>query len=213
MVILNGIDRRPAKLYRETVIVVHHRTPYNITGMRLFTAIELPRDVRERLVEAQSELKLKLSGKISWTAPQNLHVTLKFLGEVSDADVVRVRDALRSIAIPRFSISISQLGTFPPRGPARVLMADVAEPTELLVKLFDAIEDVCEPVGFAREQRAFHPHVTLARLRAPRRISRELESVRLKPLPAFEIREFVLMESRLTAVGSEYQPVSTVALL
>src|SRR3954464_5667215 len=117
--------------------------------MRLFTAIELPADVRESLAGAQTSLKQKLSGKISWTAPRNLHLTLKFLGEVSDADVVRVCDALRTVSATSFSIAVSQLGALPPRGPARVLMTDVTGEIKVLGGLFDSIERACEPLGFA----------------------------------------------------------------
>jgi 2'-5' RNA ligase len=180
--------------------------------MRLFTAIELPDDVRESLAGAQTSLKQKLSGKISWTAPKNLHLTLKFLGEVGDADVVRVCDALRGVSAASFSIAVSQLGALPPRGPARVLMADVAGDTNVLGALFNLIEDTCEPLGFTREKRNFHPHITLARLRVAQRISHELEKVKLKAASPFQVREFVLMQSTLSSAGSHYQPVARFSL-
>src|SRR4051812_31259738 len=180
--------------------------------MRLFTAIELPKDVCDRLIEAQEELKNLIASKLSWTALQNLHLTLKFLGEVADAEVMRIRDALMSISQPRFTISMAQLGGFPPRGPARVLMAEVAGQSDALIALNDAIERACEPLGFEREKRAYHPHVTLARLRVPRKISREIEAVKLKPTQPFEVCEFMLMQSRLSPKGSQYERVATVAL-
>ena len=180
--------------------------------MRLFTAIELPDDVRESLAEAQTELKQKLPGKVSWTAPKNLHLTLKFLGEGGDSEVVRVCEALRTVSVSSFSIAVSQLGALPPRGPARVLMADVSGEFDLLAALFDSIERACEPLGFAREKRKFHPHITLARLRIPKRISRELEEVKLKSSAPFRVREFVLMQSHLSSTGSEYERVAAVGL-
>jgi RNA 2',3'-cyclic 3'-phosphodiesterase len=180
--------------------------------MRLFTASELPDDVREMLAGAQTTLKQKLSGKISWTAPKNLHLTLKFLGEVGDADVMRVCDALRTVSAPSFSIAVSQLGSLPPRGPARVLMADVIGETSVLSGLFDSTEAACEPLGFAREKRKFHPHITLARLRMPKRISREVGEVKLKQMAPFQVREFVLMQSTLSSAGSHYEPVARFSL-
>lgn len=180
--------------------------------MRLFTAIELPDDVRESLAGAQTSLKQTLSGKISWTAPRNLHLTLKFLGEVGDGDVVRVCDALRTVSAPSFSIAVSQLGALPPRGRARVLIADVTGETQVLGGLFDSIESACEPLGFAREKRKFHPHITLARMRTPKRVSRELAEVRLTGTP-FKMREFVLMQSLLKPAGAEYLRVAKIPLL
>jgi 2'-5' RNA ligase len=176
--------------------------------MRLFTAIELPDDVRESLAKAQTELKQKILGKVSWTAPKNLHLTLKFLGEVGDADVVRVCETLRTVSVTSFLISVSKLGALPPHGPARLLMADVLGETDVLAALFDSIERACESLGFAREKRKYHPHITLARLRIPKRVSRELEEVQLKSSAPFRVREFVLMQSTLSSAGAEYQPLA-----
>src|SRR5438552_1072763 len=181
--------------------------------MRLFTAIELPEETRDSLVEAQAELKRRIEGKVSWVAGKNLHVTLKFLGEVADAEVVRVCDALKAVSVPRLTISVAKLGALPPHGRAKVLMADLAGQADELAKLFDSIEGACEPLGFAREQRRFHPHITLGRLRMPRRVSHEIEAVKLKPSEPFEVREFLLMQSHLTSKGSEYQRVTSVGLL
>jgi len=181
--------------------------------MRLFTAIELPADVCDALIEAQTQLKKRIDGKVSWLSPKNLHVTLKFLGEVADADVVKVCDALKSVAFTRFTLRVSQLGTLPPRGKARVLMAQMGGDVDALAGLFDSIEAACEPLGFARENRRFCPHVTLARLKLPRRIDREIAEVTFRHTEAFDVREFVLMQSHLSRTGAEYQRVATVALL
>src|SRR5947207_11685181 len=107
--------------------------------MRLFTAIELPGDVCDVLVAAQELLKQRIT-RASWTTPANLHVTLKFLGEVPDNQVMGVCDALLAIALPRFQLRVADLGTFPPRGAARVLFAGVAGETEGVSELFDSIE-------------------------------------------------------------------------
>jgi 2'-5' RNA ligase len=176
--------------------------------MRLFTAIELPAEVCDALSDAQTDLKKRIDAKVSWVSPKNLHVTMKFLGEVPDAEVVKVCEALKSVAFSRFRISVSQLGTLPPRGKARVLMAQVGGEVDALGALFNAIEAACEPLGFVREKRRFFPHVTLARLRMPRRIDREIGEVKLKPTAAFEVQQFVLYQSRLSARGAEYEAVA-----
>ena len=180
--------------------------------MRLFTAIELPAAVCETLAGAQAELKREITGKVSWTGPRNLHLTLKFLGEVPDSDVPALCNALGKITSPRMSLAISHLSQLPPNGAARVLMAGVEDSDQSLAKLFGAIEYTVEPLGFAREKRKFRPHITLGRMRMPRRVSRELERVKLEPTRPFEVKEFVLMQSVLSNVGSQYTRVMTVHL-
>ena len=183
--------------------------------MRLFTAIELPEETRDSLVEAQAELKRRIEGKVSWVAGKNLHVTLKFLGEVADAEVVRVCDALKAVSVARFTISVEKLGALPPHGRAKVLMADLAGQTDELAKLFDSIEGVCEPLGFGREQRRFHPHITLGRVKSDRPIDK-LSAALAKQAGwrggSTTVREFHVMSSELTPKGPMYTVLSRAKL-
>src|SRR4051794_29948218 len=93
---------------------------------------------------------------------------------------MQLTEALRMIEARRFSLAASRIGTLPPRGAARVLMVDVTGETDLIASLFEKIEHACEPLGFPREKRRFHPHITIGRMRIPRRVSRELESVKFR---------------------------------
>jgi 2'-5' RNA ligase len=185
----------------------------NLFSMRLFTAIELPRDVCEALIRAQVELKKQLDAKVSWTAQRNLHLTLKFLGEVPDEQVTKLSEALAAIKAPPMSLSLSRLSQLPPNGAAQVLVASVDDPEEALTRLFAAIEDAVEPLGYAREKRMFRPHITLGRMRVPRRVAREIERVTLEPTARFEVGEFVLMKSVLSNSGSQYTKIATIRLL
>jgi 2'-5' RNA ligase len=173
--------------------------------MRLFTAIELPEDVRHELAGWQEVLRKSLRGKISWTNPQNLHVTLKFIGEVDNPRAESIRLVLREIeGIAPMRISITSLMLLPPRGPTRVIGADAKGD---LSELFRRIEAALEACGIARERRAFRAHITLGRVRKRTRIA--IEHIEL-PKPRrleFEAHEFVLLESTLSQTGSRYDVI------
>ena len=142
---------------------------------RLFIAIELPSNVRRTLADHIQRLREALpEASASWAREENLHLTLKFLG---DTELNRV-DAL-SQAIQRaanaaepFEINIESCGAFPPNGAPRVLWVGVQDPRGQLASLQRKLEDECANVGFAREQRPFRPHLTIARIRNPRGASR-----------------------------------------
>lgn len=174
--------------------------------MRLFTAIRLPAPVCEWVVAARAVLPADLAGYASWTPAANLHVTLKFFGEVPEAGVARLSGALRGVAVESFTMGLRGLGVLPPgHGAARVIIAELAGQMDVLQRLFDGIELAAQPLGFAREQRRFHPHVTLARLRLPPGASLDVRAPPSPLPPPFFVRHFELIESTLSPSGSTYQ--------
>jgi 2'-5' RNA ligase len=178
-------------------------------SMRLFLAINLPDDVREHLTEVQSRLK-ELDVKASWTAPANLHVTLKFLGEVDERRVGALAESLLLVRVSgRIELAAQGLDLFPSRGPVRVVAAAMGgDGTDALRAVHVAVEQRCRHLGFEREQRAYRPHVTLARGRpviAPGFRERAvLAAAGSWPGPAFHVTEFVLVQSRMSPKGSQY---------
>jgi 2'-5' RNA ligase len=180
--------------------------------VRLFTAIELPEPLREQLADVQLALRALLGAPVAWTAPGNFHVTLQFLGEVQEADVPNLRRALLSVAIEPFTLHVAGVGTLPPRGPAAVITAELSGQTDVLERLVNAIQLATLPLGFTPERRTYHAHVTLARLRSPRRLRRELDAFPFRPLPPFLVAEFALFHSTLSASGSHYQSLARFAL-
>lgn len=182
--------------------------------MRLFLTLELSAPAREHLASAQRLLAPALP-TASLPRAENLHLTLKFLGEVPDADVAKVIDTLRQVPpVGAVRLKAVALECFPPRGGAvRVVTAALQEGSETgrLARLHEGIEAACQRVGFAREGRAFRPHVTLARARVPLpggQRDRLAELVKEAwPGPGFEVGEFCLFESRLKPSGAEYAVV------
>ncbi|HEX4796299.1 MAG TPA: RNA 2',3'-cyclic phosphodiesterase [Humisphaera sp.] len=188
--------------------------------MRLFTAIELPEDVRQHLAAIARQWRAiddELGGRISWVPPQNYHVTLKFFGEVADTEVAGLCEALKAIApVGPAKIRAEAVECFPPRRSLRVAAFGLGGDVGNLVRLNQAIEIAAEPRGFARERRPFRAHITVARSKVPLRPSArdrlERTAAGLLPGPEFAAREFVVMQSILTQSGAEYVPVGRVPL-
>jgi 2'-5' RNA ligase len=176
--------------------------------MRLFLAIELPDDVREHLARVQSRLK-PLDVKASWTALHNLHITLKFLGEVDDRSVAPLIESLSLVRVAGgIELAANDLELFPPKGPVRVVAAAMGGSADALRAVHAAIEQRCRHLGFTREQRAYRPHITVARGRpvipSGFRERAEAAAEGSWPGPAFRVGEFVLVQSRLSPKGSQY---------
>src|SRR6266576_113984 len=131
--------------------------------MRLFVAIELPSDARAHLVKIQNQLRNELHG-CSWTREANLHLTLKFFGEVDDAEVPRLCDELKTIpSAGTMRLWSSGMCLFPERGPVRIVGVGLEESSGALCSLVESIDDRGAEFGFKKEGRAYVPHVTLAR--------------------------------------------------
>lgn len=186
--------------------------------MRLFLAIELPEIVREHIAGMCRDWKDAWYDNqdprdVSWVRPQNLHVTLKFFGEVADKDVPALAAALKTVESPGpASLVPERVECFPDRGTVRVITVGLGGDEGRLVLLHGKIEERCELLGYERERRRYRPHITLARCRRPlpphTRTKLIEEGARQLPGPPFEAREFVLMESRLKPDAAEYIPLA-----
>jgi 2'-5' RNA ligase len=145
---------------------------------------------------------------IRWVAADQLHLTLKFLGEVPEPKVAGIVEALRRIRRAPFDLSVEGTGVFPERGPARVLWAGcVGDAAELA----EEVERALGPLGFPREERPFAAHVTIGRVKHPR-AARE---VRLDPAALFgrqRVASFSLMKSELRPAGPVYAEVAAFTL-
>jgi 2'-5' RNA ligase len=182
--------------------------------MRLFAAIELPEPVRRYTADVAAALKGPLcSNRVSWVPKANYHLTLKFFGDVPDPQVPALIDALKQVnGAGPIRLRATGFETFPPAGCfIRVLSLGVSGDVDALGDLVDRIEAACKPLGFPREPRLYHPHVTLGRAQLnkyPRqRLFDAMQAIKA-PGPTFEVTEFVLMESRLKPTGPEYAPVA-----
>jgi 2'-5' RNA ligase len=178
--------------------------------MRLFVAIELSDAIRKSLQDLQETFRAQ-TPQLNWTRPQNLHLTLKFLGEVRDKDVPKLSEALATVkASGPIEISATHVQCFPPSGPIRIISAGMPRVPTLL-RLASDIDDACFQVGFPKEARPWTPHVTIGRAKAPLRPALR---ARLSPaagqLPSATMRvdRFALISSKLTQAAASYATVA-----
>jgi len=175
--------------------------------MRLFTAVECPGDVKDRLLEAQRQA-IGLGG-MKPVEYDNLHLTLKFLGEVDGLKADKVKEALGSVKHGRFEVRLKGLGVFPNPGYVRVVWAGVEAGFKEVVELEGEIDSALKPLGFEADVR-FHPHVTLARVKGAvdkEGLRRLLDSGRDVEFGSYTAGGFKLMESKLTPKGPVYSAV------
>src|SRR5688572_20209179 len=125
----------------------------------MFIAIELPEEVRTHLLGVRQRLEEALP-KIAYTRFENLHITLKFLGEVEPKKIGTITDSLAMIKPQRFELTASGIECFPNRGPIRIVTAALEGKLAPLRRLVEGIEQRCKFLGFEKEQRAYRPHVT-----------------------------------------------------
>jgi 2'-5' RNA ligase len=180
---------------------------------RTFIAIELSRDLRARVTEHISVLRRELPEvRASWTREENLHLTLKFLGNVPVADISKLSLAIEAAARENhsFEFTVSGCGSFPPHGTPKVLWIGITDGLSQITRLCEAVERECERAGFPREARAFRPHLTIARLRSS---SGAKEVARAHVARSFasssvRVKEVCVMRSELSSKGSRYTALS-----
>ena len=169
---------------------------------RLFVAIRPPEPIRDRLIGAMGGI----SGA-RWQSDEQLHLTLRFIGEVDRHRAGDIHAALGAIHHPRFAIAISGLGTFDRRGQPESVWAGVT-PHQPLRELHKKVDQAIARVGVAPEQRAYLPHITLARLkRSSGSVRNLLEQSGGLSSPAFTVESFALFESKLTPDGAAYSVI------
>lgn len=182
---------------------------------RLFCAVELSEEARRAVFAHLARLRATLSApaRVSWERAEKLHLTLKFFGDVEGERIDPLAAALSRAARDArpLALRLRVAGVFPSAGQPNVLWLGVTDDSGGLARLQARVEAECAAAGFPRERRAFHPHVTLARVRQANRETRRLahQHVDLGFGPAeFAVMEIVLMRSVLGPGGSDYSPLS-----
>ena len=179
--------------------------------MRLFVALEIPSTVRQNLAELLSSLRA-VSPQTRWVRPENLHVTLKFIGEVPATKLAAIRAALAQVRADQpITLDFRGLGFFPNEEHPRVFWAGIAASPNLKI-LAAAIEKAAETIGIPPEQRAFSPHLTLARFEPPRlpeRLHAAIQEYVARDFGSVHTNQFHLIESKLKPSGAEYTTVES----
>jgi 2'-5' RNA ligase len=194
--------------------------------MRLFVALDIDQAIRERIADFMNDLR-PLAPAARWVTPDSLHVTLKFIGEVPEAKVPGIKQRLARVTADSFEVGFRGCGFFPTARSARVFWVGI-EATRVLESLAAGVDDSLTVLGIKKEDRAYSPHLTLARagggsgapgrLRVDRensifeRVQQKLQDM---PSPVFgtkAVTEFFLYQSQLSPKGARYTKLERFAL-
>lgn len=176
--------------------------------IRVFIAISFNQKLTKELKEIQDQFK-RLSLNASWVKPENIHLTLKFLGEIETNRISQIFDPINKTAsaFSSFNLRFSKLGIFPNWNRPRIFWIGLDDKEEILKKLKKRLELELFNVGFLRDMKPFSPHLTLARLRSPNNknlLKKEIEKFSVPLTRLIKVSEIKLYKSSLHLEGAEY---------
>jgi RNA 2',3'-cyclic 3'-phosphodiesterase len=191
-----------------------------MNAIRSFIAIELPQAIQQKLDEIMTSLKSPRTSTVRWVPAHNIHLTIKFLGDVSPVNMETLMKMLKAeVSLQRaFSISIAGVGAFPTIHRPRVLWVGITAPPQL-ASLVRLVEGETEKLGYGTEERPFSPHLTLGRVsqnatpEQVHQVAEALVGLKVGELGTAEVRELLLFKSDLKPTGAEYTPLLKVPLL
>lgn len=188
---------------------------------RLFIALDLAIPVVEQLAVFQEELQELLADRegvrVRWTNPENIHLTMKFLGDTEDALVPMLRETLSDLVKPLFPFEVEAkgVGFFPSPKKPRVIWSGFDEQSaEVLSLLQQALERDLEELGFEKENRKFRPHVTLGRVKSRNKpdFTEFADQINDRSFGKSYIKDVILYESKLSSAGPTYTVIDRFAL-
>ncbi len=183
--------------------------------MRTFIAIEIPAEIKTALSGLQTELR-RAGAEVSWTKPENIHLTLKFLGEIEQRLVNEIeRACVETVAeFQPFKLDLTGAGVFPKARQPRVLWAGLSGEMETLLAMQKQLEALLAAFRFKSNEKAFRPHLTIGRVKSNRHARELAARAEAYSLPAlsFDVREIVLMKSELLPAGARYTALAGIEL-
>jgi 2'-5' RNA ligase len=189
--------------------------------IRAFIAIELSEELKANLARLQELIKLGSESYVKWVDPQGMHLTLKFLGNISVDKVSGISEAIAEVArsAAPFRLGLTEFEAFPNTKAPRVAWVGLGGDLESLLRLQRGIDQALIPLGFAAEARAFSPHLTLGRVRDQatpqerRRLGERIASLEVQGQPSLYVDRVSLMRSQLTSKGAIYSRLGVAELL
>jgi 2'-5' RNA ligase len=180
--------------------------------IRTFIAITLSPEIQQALSQIQNHLK-KLDCDIKWVKPENIHLTLKFLGEVKLKKIDIIRRVLEDLFknTRPIDIELTQLGAFPNTKHPQILWAGLKNKDQRISRLFFDLEEKLGKIGFKKENKLFSPHITIGRIRSSKNLnslSKEISNCSLPIRLKQAARNITLYKSTLTSQGPIYEALS-----
>jgi RNA 2',3'-cyclic 3'-phosphodiesterase len=187
--------------------------------MRLFVAVEMNESVAEAARDTIDDLRARATrlaprARVTWSAPDRIHITVKFIGEADEASTQAIRSVLGpTIDAPVFDLAVEGVGAFPPKGPPRVFWAGLTDGRDGLLEVERVVSERLKSLVPA-EDRPYAPHLTLARVKEPAGLSRAalLEGLTSRQFGRVHVDAITLFESRLSPKGATHVPLQRSAL-
>jgi len=188
--------------------------------IRAFIAIELPGQIKAALSKLQDNLRRSKSASVKWVNPESIHLTLKFLGNVDEAEIPALNKALSEAVkgVATFYLELGEPGAFPNCQVPSVVWVGMGGEIDQLLTLHNNIDRVLAPLGFPPEKRAFSPHLTLGRVRDEtlpgerKGLGENVAALKTGAKPSFKVESVSLMRSKLTREGAIYSCIASFAL-
>lgn len=185
------------------------------TRLRVFCAVPISDEARSRAARHITQLRTmaeRRGARAAWERPEKMHITLKFFAELEATRLPVLTHAVEAVATSEseFPLALSGAGFFPPRGSPRVLWLGIADPAGALETLWKRLENECSAVGFERETRRFHPHLTIARLRdhvGARFLATKHRALGFEPVE-FAATTVRIIRSELSREGARHEVLS-----
>lgn len=182
--------------------------------IRSFLAIEISQPVLEKILEVQKELS-KIGADIKWVEPENIHLTLKFLGNIEEASIDLIIKSVEEVMLSfaPFTLKVKDIGGFPNLKNPRVIWVGIVDNEKVLSKIHKMLESRFKKIGFRGEDRTFQPHLTLGRVRSARgkaELIKRMEMFKGSDFGEFEVDKVILFKSDLTKEGPIYTPLKEV---
>jgi 2'-5' RNA ligase len=184
--------------------------------IRSFLAIELPGTILKKIGEVQRDLKLSRAD-VRWANPEKIHLTLKFFGNIEESriePIVKSIEGLIQGTLP-FSLKVQGVGAFPHLKNPRVIWVGLVDGKEVLISFQKELETRLEEIGFQLEDRSFHPHLTLGRMKSSRgreELVGRMEKHKEEELGDFQVERVILFKSDLRPTGPIYTPLKDLKL-
>ncbi|MFH0826478.1 MAG: RNA 2',3'-cyclic phosphodiesterase [Candidatus Omnitrophota bacterium] len=184
--------------------------------MRTFIAIELPQEIRESLAQLQDRLK-QSHADVKWVDPQNIHLTLKFLGEIDAEQLDKIIRVLEQVCLGKktFQMRLSSIGAFPKMHFPRVLWVSVDKGESETKEIAAELEEKVSIFGVPKEKRSFSSHITIGRVRSnlfKDKLVNDLKMIGSLEGKEFAVTELTLFKSTLTPKGAAYEALKTASL-
>lgn len=177
---------------------------------RAFIAIELPDDIREIVYRALNPTMNKLAQYVKWVEQNNLHLTLRFLGQIDSNVQEKIKNSLLQVttAYSPMLFTLNELGVFPNWREPRVLWMGLHVVSGELISLQKEIESIVQKAGLKPENQRFHPHITIGRVKSTNDfVARCWRGTKLPQMPNFWVKDVVIFKSTLLPTGPIYEPI------